>query len=383
LGKEVGKMKLIAVGDVMPGGVLNSTKDICISEDVKETLCSADLVIATLETAVGNEPSFYDEKMKRLGDVIYVEDDDLVRLKELNVGIVSLANNHFFDLGIKGAKHTIDLLDQMGIKHCGAGMNLPEASKPVVVKNGGETFAFLAFCDWREEHVGWCPFASENAPGVNPMNDDYALTEIRKYAQLYDNVIVISHWGKEYSLWPKPKIVSLSKRMLDAGATLVLGGHTHCVQPILKRKNKAVVYSMGNFLFPDRLITKPRSTYYPHPSLDVSKLPKTDGYPYVEEPTLKIWKLIARYGMIASISLNKKQCLIDCSYTNLTRDNKVVLNVLPNNIQNELKYSHLFLTFPFYIFFYYFKILLFKVYRKTIMQIITKRKKNSLLAVRK
>lgn len=348
-------MKIIAVGDVVPGGVLNGTENIGASRDVKEILCSADFVVATLETAVGNEPSFYDEKMKRLGDVIYVEDDDLVRLKKLNVGVVSLANNHFFDLGFDGAVHTIDLLDQMGIKHCGAGMNLAEASKPVVIENGGESFAFLAFCDWREEHVGWCPFASKDAPGVNPMYEDYALAEIRKYAELYDHVIVIPHWGKEYSLWPKPQIVSLSKKMLNAGATLVLGGHTHCVQPILKQKNKAVVYSMGNFLFPDRLITKPRSTYYPHPRLDISKLPQTDGYPYVEEPTFKRWKPIARYGMMVSISLNKKESTIDYIYTNLTNDNDVVKSDLPINLKKKLSCAEFFVKFPLYHFSFYGK----------------------------
>lgn len=348
-------MKLIAVGDVMPGGILNSSEKIGVSKDIQEALCSADLVVATLETAVGNEPSFYDEKMKRLGDVIYVEDNDLVRLKKLNVGVVSLANNHFFDLGINGARHTIDLLDQMGIKHCGAGMNLAEASKPVVIENGGESFAFLAFCDWREEHVGWCPFASENAPGVNPMDEDYVLAEIRKYARLYDHIIVVPHWGKEYSLWPKPEIVSLSKKMLNAGATLVLGGHTHCVQPILKQKNKAVAYSMGNFLFPDRLITKPRSTYYPHPSLDISKLPQTDGYPYVEEPTFKRWKSIARYGMMVSIVLNKKECSIDYTYTNLTNDNDVVKSDLPVKLKKKLFCAVFFLRSPFYSNIFYIK----------------------------
>ena len=360
-------MKMIAVGDVMPGGVLNSTENIGVSKDIKDSLCSADLIVATLETAVGNEPLFYDEKMKRLGDVIYVEDDDLVRLKKLNIGIVSLANNHFFDLGIDGARHTIDLLDRMGIKHCGAGMNLSEASKPVVIENGGESFAFLAFCDWREEHVGWCPFATENSPGVNPMDEDYVLAEIRKYARLYDHIVVVPHWGKEYSLWPKPEIVSLSKKMLNAGATLVLGGHTHCVQPILKQKNKAVVYSMGNFLFPDRLITKPRSTYYPHPALDVSKLPQTDGYPYVEEPTFKKWKPIARYGMMVSCELNNDGCCVEGKYTYQTYKNEIICrSELPRLRKTQLNVAKFFINLKGYTIVFKMRNLFYRAARKSL-----------------
>lgn len=316
-------MQIVAVGDVMPGGVLNGTNKSGVSKEIESFLKAADLVVGTLETAVGNEPSFYEEKMKRLGDVIYVEDADLERLKILNIGVVSLANNHFFDLGVDGANHAICLLDQLGILHCGAGGNLEEAQKPAVFEKNGETFAVLGFCDWRDETVGWCPIATKDSPGVNPLVDDYVVAEIKKYAKIYNHVIVVPHWGKEYQIWPKPYVVELTKKMLNAGADVILGSHTHCVQPVVKRKNNVVVYSMGNFLFPDRLITKPRSTFYSHPNLDVSTLPKTDGYPYVETPTFKVWKSIARIGMIVSLTFENEKLLIEKKYTSLSLQNEV------------------------------------------------------------
>lgn len=319
-------MNIIAVGDIVPGGVLNGLEVTGVSCDIEKKMSQADVVVGTLETAVGNIPSFFEEKMKRLGDVIYVEDQDLFRLKKLHVDIVSLANNHFYDLGYEGAIHTLNLLDQLGIKYCGAGRNIEEASKPVVIEEDDETFAFIAFCDWHLDTVGWCPIATEDSPGVNPMYEDHVISEIKKYAVLYDNVIVIPHWGKEYSLWPLPEVYRLSKKMVAAGAKLVLGSHTHCVQPILQGKDFAVVYSMGNFLFPDRLITKPRSTYYPHPALDYEKLPKTDGYPYVEKPTFKLWKPIARVGMIVNCDMKKGVRQIEKYYTYLTNENDVVIH---------------------------------------------------------
>lgn len=362
-------MKILAVGDMMPGGVLNGTSVAGVSKEILDDLHSVDCVVATLETAVGNEPTFFDEKMKRLGDVIYVEDDDLKRLKKLNIRVVSLANNHFFDLGYDGATHTIELLDQIGVMHCGAGKNLEEASKPAVVMHAGETYAFLAFCDWREEHVGWCPFATESTPGVNPMFDDYVVSEVSKYAKIYDHVIVLPHWGKEYLLWPKPEIVKISKKMLNAGAELIFGSHSHCVQPICQKTNKAVAYSMGNFLFPDRLITKPRSTYYPHPSLDISSLPQTDGYPYVEEPTFKKWKPIARYGMMIFCSLSLNCCSIDCVYTSLTRQNEVVLEKLPSKTKRTLKMINILLEYSPYTFVFHVRMLFSRIYHK-ILRII-------------
>ena len=48
------KIKLVAVGDIMPGGVLNSTTKEYVSQEIKEILAKGDLRIGTLETAIGN-----------------------------------------------------------------------------------------------------------------------------------------------------------------------------------------------------------------------------------------------------------------------------------------------------------------------------------------
>ena len=121
-------MRIVAVGDIMPDGILNKSNKKFISQEVEHILSLGDIRIGTLETAIGNIPSFCVEKMERLGDVIYVKDDDVKRLIELNINIVSLANNHFFDLGAEGAEHAIKLFDKLEIKHFGGGRNIEEAS---------------------------------------------------------------------------------------------------------------------------------------------------------------------------------------------------------------------------------------------------------------
>lgn len=329
-------IKLVAVGDIMPGGVLNGTTKEYVSREIKDILAEGDLRIGTLETAIGNEPKFYLEKMYRMADVIYAENEDLKRLVELNINVVSLANNHFFDLGFDGAEQTIKLLDEFGIIHCGGGRNIEEASAPAVVTLHGKTIAFIAFCDWRSETVGWCPFASENSPGVNPMYDDYVVVEIKKYRKLYDYIVVIPHWGLEYNYMPSVNVLHTRNKMLKAGADLILGGHTHCVQPIINKDGRSTVFSMGNFLFPDRLICPPRSTYYPHPLIDIKSLPITDGYPYVDEVTFKIWKPIARIGMIVTTTINENGVNSDACYTFLTKDNIVQIIDLPVDYRKKL-----------------------------------------------
>lgn len=321
-------MIIAAVGDIMPGGILNGDNQQRVSNEVLDVLNQADLRVGTLETAVGNTPDFNPEKMVRKADVIYTKDEDIKRLLKLGINIVSLANNHFYDLGEIGASHAIELLDNLGIMHCGAGKNIKEASAPAVVNHNGKTYAFLAFCDWREETVGWCPFASENKGGVNPMTEGHVKNEIKKYSKIYDYIIVIPHWGKEYRVAPTKEVYKMAKMMLNSGADIILGGHTHCIQPYMIIKDKkALVFSMGNFFFPDRLLIYPRSTYYPEMPLDIENLPVTFEYPrYVDCVTYKKWNEMARYGMIAQISINSNGKIgLKDYYVHLTAENRLVL----------------------------------------------------------
>lgn len=310
-------IKITAVGDIMPGGILAGVNTGYISQEVLEVLQGADIRVGTLETAIGNEPNFNEEKMKRKGDVIYAKDEDLNKLRQLSFDIVSLANNHYFDLGLEGARHTIQLLDELGIQHIGAGNNIQEASAPVVKVVHDKKVAFLAFCD--NEKMGWCPWATETEPGVNPMYDDYVVSEIKKYKQQNDYVVVMCHWGKEHTWVTTPRVYKKAKKMMKAGADLILGSHPHRVQPVVKYKKASIAYSMGNFLFPDRLLTKPRSTYYPEEPIDFSSLPVTDGYPYVECVTYKKWKPFGRVGMIVISELGGKS---PCSSYRLTRESE-------------------------------------------------------------
>ena len=317
-------IKIAAVGDIMPGGILAGVNNGFVSQEVLELLRDADIRVGTLETAIGNEPNFNEEKMKRLGDVIYAKDEDLTKLKQLSIDIVTLANNHFYDLGLDGARHTIQLLDELGIKHIGAGNNLQEASEPVIKVVGNKRIAFLAFCDLRK--MGWCPVAKSKEPGVNPMYDAYVVSEIKKYKHQNDYVVVMSHWGQEHTWVTTPRVYRLAKKMIKAGADLVLGSHPHRVQPVVNFKHASVAYSMGNFLFPDRLIVKPRSTYYPDEPIDLANLPVTDAYPYVECVTYKKWKPLACVGMVVQSNLVDDRVSSSYTLTIETEDGVVSLN---------------------------------------------------------
>lgn len=324
-------IRIVGVGDIMPGGLLHGSNRRFVSDRVSSLLNEGDVRVGTLECAIGNNPCFLEGKMSRYGDVLYAPDEDLKRVKDLNINIVSLANNHLFDLGESGARHTIALLDEMGILHCGAGMNLEEARRPAVFEKDGLSVAFLAFCD-THRYMGYIPFATETSAGVNPLHEEYALNEIKNAKRMYDYVVVIPHWGREHTFETTVWCYRMADKMFKAGADLILGGHTHRVQPIINKRHNTVAFSMGNFLFPDRLIAPPlRATYYTDDIIDINRLPKTDKYPVVKELTYKVWPPLARYGMIVTTTLLKNS--IESTYHLTHIDSNSFIDLSEGNMQ--------------------------------------------------
>lgn len=321
----MGMIKIVGVGDIMPGGLLSGNGQECATRAVLDRLAAGDVRCGTLECAFGNSPAYDEAKVADRGNVIYAKDADVRRLKELDMNVVSLANNHFFDLGAEGAAHTIELLDREGILHCGAGANLQEAGRPAVVTIGRRRVAFLAFCDTDYDNVYYCTYATESSPGVNPMRMDYVVSEIERTKKRYDHVVVLAHWGKEHTFYPNIMVDKMAKAMQKAGACLVLGSHPHQVQPVINTWHGGVAYSMGNFLFPERLIAPPKVTYYPEEPLDMAALPVTEEYPVVDRITLKTLPYFARVGMIATAGIVGHAAVLRYRLTYLNKNNCVEL----------------------------------------------------------
>lgn len=356
------------VGDIMPGGILHG-KSSGISNDIKRYLDSFNLRVGTLECAIGNEPNFDPIKMNLKQDVIYAPNCDLDKLKEININLVSLANNHAFDLGLEGLINTMNQLESVGIVHIGAGRNISEASKPAVFTINGIKIGFIALCDFRDETVGYVPIATATSPGMNSIKDETYIKQITTLKSEVDFLYVIIHWGVEHSFWPTIHTINVARKIIKAGVDGIIGGHQHRIQPFIKIKGKPVFFGLGNFLFPPRFLRPPRPMYYPAPNEDTSNYPITDGYPWIEKPTYKIWKKLGKIGEIASIKI--KNSHQDCTYklvgSNL--DNKI--NFIPQNalgLRNQIEYNiaKISVSFGCHKYFYYPTLFSFKILRKII-----------------
>ncbi|MBE6196709.1 MAG: CapA family protein [Rikenellaceae bacterium] len=297
-------MKIIFCGDVMPGGVLPYQKEY-ITKEVKNYLKLFDLRIGTLEAAIGTDIPYDETKMNGRMNIVYARNEDFFRVKELNFDIVSLANNHVFDLGEEGLRNTIDILKRNNIKYCGAGLNYEEASKPAVIERNGKSIAILAYCMYGNKYLGYVELAGKDKAGVNPLDIDQVVTDIRKYKKIYDYVVVMPHWGREYQYLPMLECKDMSLQMIDAGADAIIGGHAHNIQPCIKYKGKPIYFCLANFLFPDYYMHPPRPIWYPDSSYDVKSISKSYCYPdHIDNPTTSVWRNSSRVGMVVEMDVN-------------------------------------------------------------------------------
>ena len=73
--------------------------------------------------------------------------------------------------------------------------------------------------------------------------------------------IVLIHWGLEQMGMPMPGQRVLARKMIDAGADLIIGSHPHVVQGYEKYRGKYIFYSLGNLLFPNYTLSTSKGNF--------------------------------------------------------------------------------------------------------------------------
>lgn len=310
-------VRIAFVGDVCPGGVLHGSAAPCVSREVSDYLAQFDLRVGTLEAAFGSGMPFDPKKTEISHPVIYAPSEDVRRLRELRLDVVSLANNHVTDLGLAGLRNTMDVLDANRILHVGAGRNAAEAASPAVVDLKGFRIAFLACYDTT---VAPHP-ASETSWGVCTSEQVFRAVQTARAA--CDLVVVLPHWGAEHSSRPLPEDTKTARQLIRAGADGVFGSHTHQVQPWVVFRGKPVFYSLGNFLFPDYYRHRSGYMLYAQDSgHPVSASPTSGQTPEAQTVVKETWSRSSRVGMIADVSLGN-ECRVSFRLTLMDRDNRV------------------------------------------------------------
>lgn len=196
-----------------------------------------DLVVANLETPI-TEVNFTAEckgiHLKTSKKIIGV-------LKMLNVSIVSLANNHVCDFGIRGLSDTIDALNSAGIKYYGVN----GISETLLIK--GESLTFHGYCCYSANGSHYSN--SKKKRGTNALTRERVMNAFREDKQKKSFSIISLHWGDEYSNLPNERQVHFMHDLADDYSFVLHGHHTHAMQGVKQYKGAVIAYRQGNFCF--------------------------------------------------------------------------------------------------------------------------------------
>lgn len=226
--------------DAQPNGIYD-----CFSQELLEEMNSADIMM------INNEFTYSDRGAPLEGkDYTFRAKPERVELLEVfGTDIVGLANNHVYDYGPDALLDTLNTLREAGVPYAGAGENLAEASKPVYFVANGKKIAIVAATQI-ERSLNYTKEATDTTPGVlKTLNAEKYVRVIEKARSNSDYVIAFVHWGTEGDDRYGLDQVNLAHQFVDAGADVIIGGHTHCLQGIQYIDGVPVIYSLGNFWF--------------------------------------------------------------------------------------------------------------------------------------
>jgi poly-gamma-glutamate capsule biosynthesis protein CapA/YwtB (metallophosphatase superfamily) len=166
--------------------------------------------------------------------------------------IVSLANNHAMDYGPQALLQAVEILESNEIQTLGAGANLTDARKPVIVEKNGIRVAFLGYVDVPVEVTGFDTRSWEaglESPGIAWASPETIIQDVSAAKASADVVVVILHSGYEFLQQPSPAQIAASQAAIDAGASLVIGHHSHLLQGVSFYGDGVIVYGLSNFAF--------------------------------------------------------------------------------------------------------------------------------------
>jgi len=214
-------------------------------KELQPILTKSEFVIGNLECMAKGNKGENELKKPRLTTTV----ETLKYLKNISLDVACLAHNHVYDHLEDGFIRTIEFLKSNKIQFLGAGLSKDLASKPIILTKNKITIGLLNYVT-RDTH----PCIPDNASVyLNYFDPVIAVKEIHELKNNVDHLVILLHWGGkvEGGLYPDFDQPVIARELINAGADLVIGHHSHTFQPYEIYKGKYIFYSLGNFCFSD------------------------------------------------------------------------------------------------------------------------------------
>jgi poly-gamma-glutamate capsule biosynthesis protein CapA/YwtB (metallophosphatase superfamily) len=245
--------------------------------------------------------------------------EHLSALSHVGLDAVTLAGNHIADCGAQGIQDTLTALDQNGIAHTGAAMNLGLARAPAWLESAGVRVALLSYnCvgpeqSWATPTSAGCAYirvTPEGGGAIAPAadlrhSDDHSVglmaLDVRNARDAGADVCIVAlhkgivHVPGRLAPYERP----LARAAIDAGADLVIGHHAHILRGVEFYRDRPIFHGLGNGCVVTRALSPDQS----HPSRAAWARRRRELFGFEPDPayTLAPFHPEAIHGLLARV----------------------------------------------------------------------------------
>ncbi|WP_160058167.1 CapA family protein [Alkalicoccus saliphilus] len=234
---------------------------------VKKYLEESDFAIGVFEGPTAGEK--YEYSTSCYGDglplALNFPDSFARSVKNAGFDFVTTAQNHLLDCGVEGAMRTLDILDEVGLKHKGGYRNQKEKDQLPIYDIKGLKVAILTYTRKSNGYDNDYFLKKENkhltSLLVSPedKNFEQVKDDVKKDFEIIkkenpDCIVVLPHMGQQFRHSPDSMQTAWCDIFVEQGADLILSDHPHAVQPYEWRKNLQhnsnvlIIHCPGNFV---------------------------------------------------------------------------------------------------------------------------------------
>lgn len=235
-------------------------------EHVSDIWKNSDLAIGVFEGPLAGDNNSYSTSNYDDGVPLALNfpDSFAEAVKRAGINLVTLANNHIFDMGLDGGIRTAEVLDRIGLDYVGFDRDDTDADTPRIINVGGKRIGVLAYTfavNGQKEDMFFGKTSQRHVKPVLSLGSKYfkrnqALIKRdfeRMRREKPDMIIVLPHMGEQFLSAPDKSQRKWCDLFVSLGADIIFSDHPHHVQPIEWRRNDAgktvlIVHCPGNFI---------------------------------------------------------------------------------------------------------------------------------------
>ena len=242
------KASLIATGDGLVHSTVYKAAYSNGSYDFSNMLTYTKDLLKNYDIKYYNQETIFDDEEAYGGYPQFNTPSDFGKsMIEAGFNVVSLATNHSMDRGADSAKRSTEWWkNQEGILTNGMATSEEMRTDYKIMEANGITYTMLSYT-YGTNGLGGYELQQEPYL-VNLYDEELILNDIAAVRDKVDILIVAMHWGNEYQQVASETQRNQAKFLADNGVDIILGTHSHCIQPWEMIDDTVVFYSFGNFI---------------------------------------------------------------------------------------------------------------------------------------